>query len=273
MALLSDPTSNTLSQGPAQFWDQEWADKWQDMKAFSPVARHTRRLIRNLLGRLAYRSLVDIGCGIGVLLRELNADRDCVDLCGIDFSEVAISLAGRLTPARFHCVDIQRESAPETFDVGVCSEVLEHLEDDVSALRNIRKMCRLLVVTVPSGPLGASSRAIGHVRHYTKDDLERKLTSSGFRLRYLRAWGTPFHDPLYAWIRSRTSQGVTMGTYGLFRRCVSQALYLLFFLNLFDRGHKLVALAERTQDAGPGDLVPTPSNAVSSQNTPTRPHS
>ena len=229
----------------AEFYDREWTDQWQDMKTYSPVARHTRRLIEKLLGRLEYRSLIDIGCGNGELLRELDLDVDRIDLHGIDLSEAAVGLAGQHVPGRFRCLDIQRDFLRESFDVGICSEVLEHLGDDRTALRNIRNMCRFLIVTVPSGPLGSASLAMGHVRHYTRQDLIRKLSDAGFCVKYIRAWGTPFHDPLYAWIRGQAPTGTTTGRYGFLRRTVSHFLYLCFFLNVMDRGQKLFALAER----------------------------
>ena len=242
------------AQKDARFYDREWTGQWQDMRAHSPVARHTRRLIGRTLNRLEHHSLLDIGCGDGALFRELRPDGRTVDLCGVDFSEAAVALARRRSCGRFSCLDIQTEHLPETFDVGICSEVLEHLEDDQAALHNIREMCRHLIVTVPSGPLGPASRAVGHVRHYTRSDLREKLEEAGFHVRELRAWGTPFHDPVYAWIRGRAPEGSTTGHYGPFRRGLSQLLYWLFFLNLLDRGHKLIALAETTM-ASEGDAA------------------
>ncbi|MDA0747449.1 MAG: class I SAM-dependent methyltransferase [bacterium] len=237
-----------LSAQAVDFYDVEWTQQWQDMKTFSPVARHTRRLIRNLLNHIPYRSLIDIGCGNGALLRELPLDTTQIHICGVDFSEVAVRLAQQQTPGQFHCLDIQNTSLQETFDVGICSEVLEHLDNDEAALSNIRTMCKQVIITVPSGPLGPSSAAMGHVRHYTKESLTQKLTQAGFTVCQIRAWGTPFHDPLYAWLRGQAPEGATTGNYGYLRRAMSYTLYLLFFFNLLDRGHKLIALAERTQD-------------------------
>jgi len=243
--LLCAPNMETSSIQTAEFYDREWAEKWQDMKAYSPVARHTRRLIRNLLDGLEYHSLVDIGCGNGALLRELDLESCPIDICGIDFSEVAVALADRQIQGRFFHMNIQKESLSETFDVGICSEVLEHLEDDLVALKNIWQMCRHVIITVPSGPLTSSAKLMGHVRHYTKEDLSHKLFVAGFRICNLRAWGTPFHDPIYAWVRGQAPAGATTGQYGVLRWGISHILYALFFLNVFDRGHKLVVLAER----------------------------
>ena len=229
----------------ASFYDAEWADQWQDMKAYSPVARHTRRLILRALGRIPHDSLIDIGCGVDSLLQGLTDLDRPVRYAGVDFSEEAIRVAARRLDARFSRLDIECEWLDETFDIGVCSEVLEHLQDDRAAIANTARMCRNIVITVPGGPLTPASVGMGHVRHYTKTDLTEKLEAAGLRVVSIRAWSTPFHDPLYAWLRSQSPDGATTGTYGPFRRALSTGLYLLFHLNVVDRGHKLIAVAER----------------------------
>lgn len=232
---------------PADFYDREWANTWRDMKVYSPVARHTRRLIKSRLDRIEFRSLMDIGCGSGELLKELSL-APSVALSGLDFSPTAIDQVSKRIDGQFAVVDIQKDSPPFKTDVGVCSEVLEHLDNDDAALRNISRSVRHLVITVPSGPLTEASVAMGHVRHYTKESLREKLEMGGYMDIDVRAWGTPFHDPLYAWIRSRSPQSATTGTYGAGKRFISATLYTLFHLNVFDHGHKLVAFARTPED-------------------------
>ena len=38
-------------------YDEGW-DKWDDMKQYGPMSRHTRRLIWNLIGNLQYQSVL-----------------------------------------------------------------------------------------------------------------------------------------------------------------------------------------------------------------------
>ena len=238
--------AHTAAQ-PAEFYDREWANTWHDMKVYSPVARHTRRLIKSRLNRIEYGSLIDIGCGSGELLKELSLSPD-VYLSGVDFSPTAIDQISKQIEGRFAVVDIQKDVPPMKADVGVCSEVLEHLDDDEAALRNIGGSVGHLVITVPSGPLNEASVAMGHIRHYTRESLSAKLERAGYTDVDVRAWGTPFHDPFYAWIRSRSPQSATTGSYGFGKRFISAALYTLFHLNVFDHGHKLVALAHTAED-------------------------
>jgi glycosyltransferase involved in cell wall biosynthesis len=76
---------------------------------------------------------------------------------------------------------------PEQFDTVICLNVVEHLEDDVKALRNIRgalgKNGRAIVL-VPNGPglYGSLDRALGHYRRYTRAQLQEVCERAGFRV-------------------------------------------------------------------------------------------
>lgn len=75
--------------------------------------------------------------------------------------------------------------------------VLEHIPEDVTALRGARRLVRpggAVVVLVPAFPalMSPFDRAVGHVRRYTRASLRTALTSAGLvvdDLRYLNAPG------------------------------------------------------------------------------------
>ena len=66
----------------------------------------------------------------------------------------------------------------------VCLNVIEHVDDDVGALRNIREVLspsgRALVL-VPQGPniLGTLDQVLGHRRRYTEVTLRKALGEAG----------------------------------------------------------------------------------------------
>ena len=71
------------------------------------------------------------------------------------------------------------------FDCVLCSEVLEHVEDDtksISELRRVLKAGGTLVVTVPFQKKcwGEDDDYVGHVRRYEPGELEEKLKVAGF---------------------------------------------------------------------------------------------
>ena len=89
----------------------------------------------------------------------------------------------------------------------VCSEVLEHVDEPVALLRNASRLmapgCRL-VVTVPSGPMSAFDRHIGHRRHYTGELLScaARPRADSRSSEVMRA-GFPFFNLYRAAVRAR----------------------------------------------------------------------
>ncbi len=84
-----------------------------------------------------------------------------------------------------------------SFDAIVAGDVLQTVPDDLSALREMRRVLKdggMLCLTVPAYPLlwGEKDEARGHRRRYTATELRRKLNNAGFevtRVSYLVASG------------------------------------------------------------------------------------
>jgi len=72
-----------------------------------------------------------------------------------------------------------------SFDCVLCSEVLEHVSDDMQAISELRRVLRpggVLVVTVPFQKRywAEDDEFVGHVRRYDPGELEQKLQAGGF---------------------------------------------------------------------------------------------
>ena len=77
------------------------------------------------------------------------------------------------------------------FDSVVCLNVLEHIEDDLHALKQMRDVLApggTLALLVPAYQVlyGEFDRAVGHFRRYGKSDLVDKLKRTGFAIRELK---------------------------------------------------------------------------------------
>jgi SAM-dependent methyltransferase len=88
------------------------------------------------------------------------------------------------------------------YDAAVALNVLEHIPDDVAALRSFARLVRpggAVVLIVPAFPIGMSKfdLAIGHQRRYRKQSLRAALESAGLRIDALRHVNGP---GLIAWI-------------------------------------------------------------------------
>lgn len=227
-------------------YDMGWENKWDDMKIYGPFSRHLRRLILDLIRPLEFKSVLDAGCGQGALLAEIQSEFPHIRPYGIDLSGSAIALArSRVYGGEFRTLDLATEFLENKFDLVICSEVLEHIQDDVAAIRHLAAMTRkYLVVTAPHGRMRPSEVVMGHVRNYARGELARKLAQSGLRVTRTVEWGFPFYSPLYRDFLDRIGNRGTSGKYGVMRKMIAQGLYALFALNSTQRGDEVLMLAE-----------------------------
>lgn len=153
-----------------------------------------RRLLAALLRNYARRGRVlDLGCGLGGVLREFEADAHCF---GADGSRFALQNSRRRTSAEL--VQANLAALPfrdASFDLVVALDVIEHLPDDVGFLRRAGELLApdaRLVVAVPAFPSLWSQHdvAFQHLRRYTATTLRAAVVSAGLvpeRITYLHA--------------------------------------------------------------------------------------
>jgi SAM-dependent methyltransferase len=82
---------------------------------------------------------------------------------------------------------VPQEIIKRSFDTVVCLNVLEHIEDDLFALQQIRDALThggKLALLVPAHRVlfGTFDRAVGHYRRYEKSELKAKLRQVGFHI-------------------------------------------------------------------------------------------
>jgi len=75
----------------------------------------------------------------------------------------------------------------ESFDTVICLNVVEHLEDDVTALKHVRGALDRngrAIILVPNGPglYGSLDKVLGHFRRYTEAQLAEACGRAGFRI-------------------------------------------------------------------------------------------
>lgn len=167
--------------------------------------------------------VLDIGCGAGrhsfeVLKRggvAISADLNPTVLKDVVATAGAMSEMGEIPTAGHSSVinanALQLPFPDSSFDAVIASEVLEHIPDDVEAMREFARVLRpggKLAVTVPRFFPERVCWALsddyhdyagGHVRIYRQSELKEKLNSAG-----LRPWGAhhahALHSP-YWWLR------------------------------------------------------------------------
>lgn len=119
------------------------------------------------------------------------------EVTSVDASAAAVAVLERRTTGDVAQADVtDLPFGDGTFDAAVLGEVLEHVPDDVAALREVARVVRpqgLLALSVPADPsrFGPSDRWAGHLRRYSREMLVRTCEEGGFRVTRCVAWGFP----------------------------------------------------------------------------------
>jgi len=151
--------------------------------------RGRRRIIRAELDRLplpAGARVLDAGCGSGRTLEDL---RKYGQVSGIELSPDAAEQARR----RGEQFEVQIGRVEElpwedgTFDLITCLDVLEHVEDDVVGMRELRRVCKpggWLLLTVPAYPAlwSLHDEVNHHHRRYTRATLRAAARAGGWQI-------------------------------------------------------------------------------------------
>lgn len=144
-------------------------------------------LDRALSGRTA-PIILDVGCGTGVVLRELQSRGRAI---GADMSRIALEFCrkrglGRLIQADGIRLPIQTGAV----EAIVALDIFEHIEDDEQAFREAYRALSpggVLVLSVPAFKFlwGPHDIALMHFRRYRAPELRAKLQAAGFRVEHL----------------------------------------------------------------------------------------
>jgi SAM-dependent methyltransferase len=160
------------------------------LDAFASAPRFNQWMadtVRPYLGK----SVLEIGSGMGNLTRYLVSERREYVATDIDrehLDRLRIRLSGQPN-LKVAVADASRAEDFHPFhrkmDAVLCLNVLEHIEDDAAALRNIRSALRdggRAIVLVPAGPgiWGAIDQALGHWRRYSEEELRHRMSEAGF---------------------------------------------------------------------------------------------
>jgi 2-polyprenyl-3-methyl-5-hydroxy-6-metoxy-1,4-benzoquinol methylase len=226
-------------------YDRLWTETWGDQQNFGPVHRRQREELLRLMTKLDVRSVLDVGCGSGGNLAELAHAMPHLVLSGVDVSQEALALAAKRVPsATFRQLDAQKEKLDETFDLVLCNQVIEHLADDTTALRNMALMAkRWVLVATMRGRMRPSEALIGHMRNYSDKDLREKAARVGLEVVDIFGWGFPFYSPLYRTMIEWLPGGPPEGNFGTLQKTIANFLYHLYALNIPRRGDVVTMLA------------------------------
>lgn len=155
-------------------------------------AKQVLRMLRQ--NGLAPKYIGDVGCGAGEVLSQLqrSLDRDCI-FFGYDVSPQALALAAGRANQKLQFILGEIQSETDTyFDLILVLDVIEHLEDYWSFLRQLKSKSRYKIFHIPldlsvqtvfrQNALLKRRNLYSHLHYFTKETALRTLEETGFEV-------------------------------------------------------------------------------------------
>lgn len=177
------------SSGAEDFYDTFFTDT--DDAVFNSGVDRRKAYKGMILDRVIRRhvaeggTVLDVGCGVGDNLKHVMHGN--VRFAGLEYAQRSLERAKKVLPSD---MDLRLGSATDIpfplgfADLVMCIEVLEHIPNEQLALSEIFRVLKPdghLVLSVPYRRWFPSYYAcMGHIRHYTRSGLEKRLNDSGF---------------------------------------------------------------------------------------------
>jgi ubiquinone/menaquinone biosynthesis C-methylase UbiE len=186
-----------------------------------------RRIIRSLVERICTMlripqpRILDVGCGTGANLKMLASYGSAE---GVDISDQAVQFCRQrgLSSVKLGAVE-QLPYESETFDLVTALDVVEHLDDDVAGLREMRRVLTKdgrVLVFVPAFMFlwGVQDDVSNHRRRYTLPNLLKAIKTAGFSIEWASYANITFFFPVLAvrsvmrWLglRAATEYGINI---------------------------------------------------------------
>lgn len=143
-------------------------------------------------------SVLDIGCGAGTITLYI-ASHYQAEVLGIDISDKAVkaciesSNKLNLTNVKFKRLDFPMGIPSGKYDVVLCFEVIEHINNDRLAIHKIYDLLNkngVVILSTPSanaplyrlGLVSKFDKKVGHLRRYTSHQLVRMFEDENFKI-------------------------------------------------------------------------------------------
>ncbi len=173
--------------------DRYAAGDLEIMQEARRYADHVFSLFRHYIGA----RVLEVGCGISTMSRRLVDVADTVVAIepNVNCAAIAQRTIGHHPRFELRICHLEECDRPELaryrFDTVFCVNVLEHIKDDVAALRTFRDIVEpagrvLIFVPAVQAAYGPLDSALGHHRRYSKRSLATAFRRAGLDLLVLR---------------------------------------------------------------------------------------
>ena len=161
--------------------------------------------------KIPHESVVEIGCGAGAIIRDLSDELGCLCAVGYEPMPEAYAVAKeRETETLSFRNQTVDEPVPEPFDLAMCFDVLEHVEDAHSFVRKMKSFSSRFLFHIPLDmnvqmvarmkPIMTVRESVGHLHYFSKDTALAMLRECGLQIEgcfYTFGGESAYQAPLY----------------------------------------------------------------------------
>jgi len=134
------------------------------------------------------KAILEVGCGTGSLLKILQQNNN---VYGVDISESGIQKAKKEN-IKCELININRDSLPfpdNSFDICICLETIEHLENPYHCLKEIRRVLKKKGRFLISIPNPKTMHPYFYPSIFTINNLKELLSLTSFSVIRIAGWG------------------------------------------------------------------------------------
>ncbi|OQY48973.1 MAG: hypothetical protein B6242_00845 [Anaerolineaceae bacterium 4572_78] len=146
---------------------------------------------QEIMQRHNLKSMLDIGCGFGVKLKEFILPV-CADITGVDIEHTIANCQKMYNFGNWFVDNIEEPylKLDRKFDLIISADVIEHLVDPDTLLDYAKKHAHadtFIIISTPERDLvrggdNLQSANIAHVREWNQDEFYQYITSRGFQV-------------------------------------------------------------------------------------------
>ncbi len=212
---------------------------WNDNQShpYHPSVRMRNKFILDTLCSLSPKSILDCWCGDWYLVSVLKDKYWTADVTmhGIDYSKAVTDINKVKRPdIDFSYWDLWLPLlSARTYDVVICSEVIEHIVDRHQVVWNLSKLISswwYIILSTQSGKRYESDLVNGHVKHFSLQELEDDFAQYNVQTIFSYKKWFPWYD-LQKMVHSNliwTAKSIQYGEMTVWKKALFTFVYRLF---------------------------------------------
>lgn len=221
-------------------YNERW-NKQKNSHSHHPSVRLRNRFILKQLNNISFNNLIDIWCGDWYLLSLIKNNYPQKKYSGIDISDQTIleneNKYKNLWISWYQWDLGKKIDISNTYDIVLCSEVIEHIDDWKQVIDNLSKLTShkwYCILTTQSWKRYNSDINIWHIKHFSLIELEKEFYNNWLIPIKSYKKGFPFYN-LQKWLYDRIqnkAEKIQQSELTFFSKILFNITYFFFLLSI-----------------------------------------